>query len=217
MSRMTLYIGNKNYSSWSLRGWLAAKRSSADFDEVMIPLFVDGSRDSLRARSPSGKVPALECEGITVWDSLAIGEFLAERFPEAGLWPADAAQRAHARAVSAEMHSGFMALRRGMPMNVRADLPGRGGAEGIEADIARVHEIWRDCRSQAGTGGPFLFGAFTLADAFYAPVVSRFRTYHAAMDATCAAYADAVWQMPEMQEWVTAAAAEPHVLPQFEV
>jgi len=217
MTKYTLVIGNKNYSSWSLRAWLAVKRSGAEFEEVVIPLFRPGSRDMISTRSPSGKVPVLQGETETVWDSLAIGEYLAERFPEAGLWPADASARAIARSVCAEMHSGFAPLRKGMPMNVRANAPGKGHSAEVDADIARVQEIWQFCRARFGGDDPFLFGAWSLADAFYAPIVSRFRTYGVALSSTCQAYADAVWELPEMQEWAAAAAAEPYLLPEYEL
>lgn len=217
MPKCVLVIGNKNYSSWSLRAWLAIKRTGIDFEEIVVPLMRPETREAIRTHSPSGKVPLLKHGDDTVWDSLAIAEYLAERFPAAGLWPADPAARAVARSVAAEMHAGFMALRRGLPMNLRAHYPDHARAADVDADVARVQEIWRSCRSRFGAGGPFLFGRFTAADAFYAPVVGRFRTYDVALDAAGQAYADAVWHTPDMTQWVTAAVAEPYVVPEYEL
>jgi len=216
MAACELVIGNRNYSSWSLRAWLALRRTGIEFDEIVIPLKQAGSREAILAHSPSGKVPLLRHGEVTVWDSLAICEYLAERFPGAGLWPAEPSARATARAVAAEMHAGFMALRRALPMNLRAHRPGRPRDAGVEADIARIRDIWRSCRQRHGADGPFLFGGFTVADAFYAPVVGRFLTYDVPLDAVCRAYAEAVWQTPAMRDWVAAARAEPHVIAEIE-
>ena len=192
MAKCVLVIGNRNYSSWSLRAWLTLKRTGVEFEEIVIPLMRPESRDAILAHSPSGNVPLLRHGNDRVWDSLAIAEYLAERYPAAGLWPADAGPRAIARSVSAEMHAGFMSLRRALPMNLRAHLAGRRWAEDVEADIARIQEIWSTCRQRYGEGGPFLFGTFTIADAFYAPVVGRFHTYDVPLTEPCQAYADAI-------------------------
>ncbi len=216
MADFTIYIGNRVYSSWSLRGWLPLKHLGVAFDEVMIPLYVEGSKDTILRRSPSGKVPALHHQGRTVWESLAIGEYLAEKFPAATLWPEDPGARAFARSVSNEMHAGFSNLRVELSMNLRRVIPGRRFSADALAQIERIKEIWRDCRARYGKGGPFLFGPFTIADAMYAPVVTRFRTYEIALDPICAAYADAVWKLPAMQAWCDAAAKETIVIDRFE-
>lgn len=212
MAEFTITLGNKTYSSWSLRGWLALKQTGATFAEEVIPLDLPDSKENILARSPSGRVPLLRHGDVVVWDSLAIGEYLAELFPEAGLWPAETAARAAARAVSAEMHAGFAALRGHMPMDLRGRYPGQGRGPGVAEDIARIAAIWRDCRSRFGQAGPFLFGGFGLADAAYAPVVSRFVTYAVELDPTAAAYRDAVMAWPAMAEWIAAARDEPWVI-----
>jgi glutathione S-transferase len=172
MSPLTLVIGNKNYSSWSLRAWLALEHSGVSYREIVIPLGQPDTLARLLEQSPSGRVPVLVHDGVTIWDSLAIGEHLAEALPAAKLWPEDRAARAVARSVSAEMHSGFAGLRSCMPMNVRAKMPGLGRTPASLRDIERVRAIWTDCRHRFGQGGPFLFGRFSIADAAYAPVVS---------------------------------------------
>jgi glutathione S-transferase len=216
MPDFTIYIGNRVYSSWSLRGWLPLKHLDVPFEEVMIPLYSEGSKDTILRRSPSGKVPALHHRGRTIWESLAIGEYLAEQFPSARLWPEEAGARALARAVSSEMHAGFAALRVELSMNLRRIIPGRRFSADALAQIERVQAIWRECRARYGQGGPFLFGPFTIADAMYAPVVTRFRTYDITLDPVCAAYADAVWNLPAMQAWCEAAAQETIVIDKFE-
>ena len=216
MADFTIYIGNRVYSSWSLRAWLALKHTGVAFAETVIPLYLEGGKAAILAHSPSGKVPALVHQGRTVWDSLAICEYLAEVVPAAKLWPADASARAVARSVSAEMHSSFRELRIELSMNLRRIIPGRRFSADAKAQVERVQEIWRDCRARFGQGGPFLFGTFTIADAMYAPVVTRFRTYEVAMDDTGRRYADAVWNLPALQDWVAAAAKETIVIPQFE-
>jgi glutathione S-transferase len=210
----TLVIGNKAYSSWSLRPWLAMKQAGLAFDEVKIPLYADGHADKIRRYSPAGKVPVLVDGAVTVWDSLAICEYLAERHPEKRLWPADAAARARARAVSAEMHAGFAALRGNMAMNVRRSYPGLGRTPEVAHDIVRIGEIWSSALRQYG--GPFLFGEFGIADAMYAPVATRFCTYAVALGADAQAYAERVLALPAMRAWYAAAAAEREMLPQFE-
>ena len=212
MTDFTIYIGNKNYSSWSLRPWLALKRTGAAFDEVVIPLDEPTTRANILRYSPTGKVPALRHGEVTVWDSLAICEYLAEIFPEARLWPADTTARALARAASAEMHSGFAALRRHLPMNVRSSFPNRGVTPEVQADINRITALWRDCRKRFGAGGDMLFGEFTIADAMYAPVVTRFRTYRIELDEVAQSYVDAVCALPALQEWSTAAGNEPMII-----
>ena len=212
MADITIYLGNKNYSSWSLRPWLALKQTGAAFDEEVIPLSEAATRSTVLRFSPSGSVPALKHNELTVWDSLAICEYLAETFPAAKLWPDDKAARAVARAVSAEMHSGFAALRDHLPMNMRSSFPNRGVTPEVQADINRITAIWRDCRKRFGAAGPFLFDGFTIADAMYAPVVSRFRTYKIELEAEAQAYADAVWALPALQEWLTAAKNEPMII-----
>lgn len=203
-----LVIGNKNYSSWSLRPWLAMKVLGMPFRELRIALYGAESKQEILKHSPAGKVPCL-VEGATrVWDSLAILETLAER--DARLWPADATLRARARSISAEMHSGFPNLRQHMSMNIRKRHPGKGRTPEVLAEIARVKEIWSACR------GPFLFGAFCAADAMYAPVVLRFRTYEVELPGACRAYADAVLALPALQEWIRDAEGETEFLPQFE-
>jgi len=202
MPEFTLVIGNKNWSSWSLRPWLLMKHIGVAFDEVHIPLRQPGTRQQILQHSPSGKIPVLIHKGQVIWDSLAIAEYLAEQFPQKQLWPANVAARARARSISAEMHSGFQSLRTHLPMDILGHHPGQGiNGEGVMGDITRVQEIWRDSRAQWGAGGPFLFGKFSIADAMYAPVVSRFRTYDVACDAVSSAYMEAVWNLPAMQAW----------------
>jgi glutathione S-transferase len=208
MATLSIVIGNKNHSSWSLRGWLPLKQTGANFNEIVVPLRQADSKQKILAHSPSGLVPLLKADGDAVWDSLAIGEYLAERFPEAGLWPAEGAARAVARSVSAEMHSGFAALRRHMPMDISRRFPGQGMAPGVMEDIGRVTALWKDCRERFGAGGDFLFGAFSIADASYAPVVTRLVTYRVSVDPATAAYLDAVMAWPAMREWIAAAEQE---------
>ena len=212
MSGYTLVIGNKNYSSWSLRAWLALRQTGAAFTEKVIPLDRDDTAEAIRQWSPAGKVPVLRDGDLTVWDSLAIGEYLAEQVPNAGLWPREAQARAVARSAAAEMHAGFPALRRDMPMDVRRRTSQTPSAE-VAADIARICELWADCRTRFGAGhGDFLFGGFTLADAFYAPVASRFVTYGVDLPEPARAYVDAIMATPAMRAWAEAAAAEPWVI-----
>jgi len=207
MSELVLHVGNKNYSSWSLRGYLAVAAAGAPFRTEVIPLDQSDTRARILAVSPAGRVPILVDGDVTVWDSLAIGEYLAERFPAAGLWPADAAARARARAISAEMHAGFPALRADMPMNLRAHRPGVGHTPAALADAARIQAIWRDALD--ASGGPFLFGDFTIADAMYAPVATRFTTYAVELDDACQAYAEAIAAWPAMRAWADDAVREP--------
>lgn len=210
----TLVIGNKNYSSWSLRPWLALRVAGIAFEEVRIALYVPGSKQQILCHTPAGKVPVLVAPEVTVWESLAILEYLADRHPEAGLWPADAEQRARARAVSTEMHAGFAALRANLTMNLRKTFPDHPATPDVMADIARIQTIWAECLKRSG--GPFLFGAFGNADAMFAPVVTRFITYSVSTDAACARYMAAVRALPALDEWYAAARREVEVLPQFE-
>ena len=209
MSRRTLVIANRNYSSWSLRAWLALEAVGEPFDEVLIPLGRPETAEEIRRYSPSGRVPALLEGSLTVWDSLAICEYLAESHPEAGLWPADPHARAVARSVVAEMHSGFTALRSHMPMNLRASRPGAGRGPGVAEDVERITAIWERCRRDFGAGGDLLFGSFTLADACYAPVVSRFRSYGVTPTGAAGPYMDALWDLPAMRDWAARSHDEP--------
>ena len=215
---LTLVIGNKNYSSWSMRPWLAMRASGIAFEEVFIPLYTDNraDKDRILSFSRSGKVPSLVDGDITVWDSLAIIEYLAERFPEAKLWPQDRAARAHARSISAEMHSGFLPLRNECGMNLHRPVGAVTLSEDTRANIARIEEIWTDCRTRYGRGGAFLFGAFTAADAMYAPVVHRFRTYAIKVGSLAQAYVETMMALPAFAEWTKAGLAETLVIEKFE-
>ena len=221
MADFTLVIGNKNYSSWSLRGWLIAKASGIDFEEIVIPLDRPETQTAIRKHSPSGRVPVLIDKGLQVWESLAIGEYLNELKPEALLWPDAAAARAHARSVSSEMHAGFVELRNSMPMNIRSSFPGKGMTPAVRADIERITGLWRDARKKfAGATAKdegFLFGSFGIADAMFAPVVTRLRTYAVQLDGDSEAYATAVMNHPAMKEWVAASKNEPWLIDAYEI
>ncbi len=208
-----LVIGNKNWSSWSLRPWLAMRRMQLPFEEINVRLRQPDSKDAITRYSPSGLVPLLLDGDLAVWDSLAILEYLAEAHPDDALWPAERRARAVARCVSAEMHSGFVPLRSACPMEILATIPLDPVPEEVAANIRRIIAIWQDCRRDYGDGGPFLFGAFTAADAMYAPVASRFRTYVPDLarygdDGTAAAYVEAIFAMPEMDLWTAGARTE---------
>lgn len=218
---MKLIVGNRNYSSWSLRGWLAARQSGLQFEELAVPLYGEDWDEMKRATGdfqPSGgKVPVLWDGEVVVWDSLAIMEYLADRVGRDRFWPKADAPRAMARAIVAEMHSSYLPLRRSLPMNMRlrtqvADLP-----DEVRADIVRILGLWAEARARFGQGGPFLFGTFCAADIFYAPVVSRFITYGITVPGFARAYMDAVWEHAWMQEWVASAEAEEWTISQFEV
>jgi glutathione S-transferase len=217
MSELTLVIGNKNYSSWSLRPWLVLKQFGIPFTEIRIPLYGSDTKEKILRHSPAGKVPVLHDGDITVWDSLAICEYLAEHFPEQQLWPAPPAARALARSICAEMHTGFADLRQHMNMNIRGHFPGKGMTPEVAQDIERIQAIWRDCRARTAHGGSYLFGAFSIADAFFAPVVSRFVTYAPALDDNARTYMQAVLALPTLQEWIAAAKAETETIPAFEI
>jgi glutathione S-transferase len=206
--RAKLYVGNRNYSSWSIRGSLLVRQSGLDCDEIVIPLDRDDSPARIAAVSPSGRVPVLHAEGVVVWDSLAIAEYLNEQRPSAGLWPSDVAARALARSVSAEMHAGFGALRAQLPMDMRGRHSVPLTAD-VAADVARIDAVWCACRAAHGRGGEFLFGAWCAADAMYAPVVSRFRTYGVKVSRVASEYAAAVWAWPALQQLAAEAVAEP--------
>ncbi len=212
MTDLTLVLGNKAYSSWSLRAWLALKATPLPFKEIVIPLGQADTKAALAAHSPTGKVPVLRAGEMVVWESLAILEVVAERFPELGLWPGGPPDRAIARAIAAEMHAGFAALRQNMPMDLKAKHPGRGRTPEVAADIARITEIWRHCREHHRGSGPFLFGRFTNADAMFAPVATRFDTYGVELDPVCQAYVETIMTMPAMREWIAAAQAEPWII-----
>jgi glutathione S-transferase len=216
-----LVIGNKNYSSWSLRPWLLMKVKDVAFDEARVALYQQHSKAAIEGHAPSGrarysKVPILRDGAITVWDSLAICEYVADRWPDRGCWPDDLAARAHARAISAEMHAGFATLRGEMPMNCRR-APGvvPRGPE-LQSQIDRVVEIWTTCRNAARTNA-FLFGDFCIADAMYAPVVLRFWSYAVELPPEAQAYADAILALPQLQAWIAQARSETDRLPQFEL
>ena len=204
-----LVIGNKRYSSWSLRPWLALRMANIEFDEIKVKLWQTGKTAAdIKSHNPSGTVPALKLGGTVIAESLAICEWAADINPAAELWPGDVTTRAVARAYASEMHSGFTALRRDMPMDVCGQFPGEGHSDAALADAARVMAIWNDCRENYGSAGPFLFGHFTNADAMFAPVVSRLQTYGVKTDAVSAAYIDAVWSLPAVAEWIAEAETE---------
>lgn len=205
---MQLLIGNKNYSSWSMRPWVLLREAGIAFDEVMLKFGADGRPSGIDRYGAAGKVPVLVVDGEPVWDSLAIAETVAERFPEKQLWPADRIARSVARSVCAEMHSGFQALRRDMPMNIRNRYPGKGMNPDSRRDIDRIVQIWTSCRERFGAGGRLLFGRFSVADAYYAPVVSRLQTYAVALPAPAQAYCDAVLSLRAVREWMDAACKE---------
>jgi glutathione S-transferase len=214
---LKLVIGNKNYSSWSMRPWLALRANNIEFEEVFIPLYT-GEADKQRILSftHSGKVPVLIDGDVTIWDSLAIIEYIAERFPEARLWPEDRVRRAHARSISAEMHSGFMALRNECGMNLHRPIGAIALSAEARANIARIEQIWIECRERHGRMGPFLFGDFGGADAMFAPVVHRFRIYAIEVAPEARDYMDTMMSLPAFQEWTQAALAETLVIEKFE-
>ena len=214
---LRLIIGNKNYSSWSLRPWIALKAAGIAFDETVISLDAADFKAQIIALSGAGKVPVLLDGDVRVWESLAILEYLADKFPQAGLWPAPEQARAHARAVAAEMHAGFVPLRRHLPMNVRRPVRPRPLDDGAKADVARIETIWTECRAKFGAGGPFLYGRFSAADAMYAPVVWRLHTYAVNVQAATRAYMDALLSLPASRDWYEAARREPWVLEHDEV
>jgi glutathione S-transferase len=215
MARTTLTLSSKNYSSWSLRGWLMTKLAGIDFDEVIMAPDDADARAEILLLSPSILVPCLTYAGIKIWDTLAIGEFLNEIAPEAGLLPKDRAKRAHCRSISGEMHSGFASLRQALPMNIKAHFSHFKVWSKAKADIDRIAAIWAECLES--DGGPFLFGKISMADAMYAPVISRFRTYGVTLEPALQAYADRIWDLPAMAEWREAALEEKEEIGELEV
>ena len=209
-AELLLYVGNKRYSSWSLRPYLALAATGAPFRTQVILLDEPGTRQNILAVNKAGRVPVLRHGDLWVHDSLAICEYAHELFPDAGLWPADRAARARARAITAEMHSSFAAMRADMTMDLLGSRPGVGHTPAALADAARVMELWREARARA-SGGPFLFGGFTIADAFFAPVTTRFTTYHVPMDDVSRAYVAAVQALPAFQAWRDDARGEPEL------
>lgn len=215
MPALTLVIGNKNYSSWSLRAWLFLKHTGAPFHEIRIPLDQPDTQARIKQYSPAGRVPVLVADGVTVWDSLAICEYLSEAVLGGTGWPADSASRAVARSVSAEMHSGFKALRGELPMNCRARRKVTASAA-AQADIGRIESIWESCRRRYAAAGPWLFGAFSIADAMYAPVVLRFQTYGVGLGGDAAAYAKTLLAHPAVIAWTASGRTEVEVVPSDE-
>jgi glutathione S-transferase len=213
---MKLVIGDKNYSSWSMRPWVLMKHAGIPFDEVLIELDRPDTAKRIREHSPSGKVPCLVTDdGQSIWESLAIFETLAERYPDRGLWPQDAAARAYARAIASEMHGGFPDMRSSMSMNIRAKSPGTGATPAALADVARIDAIWSECLARHG--GPFLFGAsFGIADAMYAPVVMRFNSYAPKLSDAARGYAERVTALPAVREWIEAATREAHRIAKYD-
>jgi glutathione S-transferase len=215
MAKATLTISSKNYSSWSLRGWLLTRFSGLEFEEIVTAPDDASARAEILLLSPTILVPCLRHEGATVWDTLAIAEYLNEVMPDAGLLPGDRVQRAHCRSICGEIHSGFTTLRASLPVNLKGHFPNFKIWSRAQADIDRVCAIWRECL--ANSGGPFLFGERTMADAMYAPVVTRFVTYDVKLEPRLKQYADVILALPEMREWIEAARAEPSDIEELEV
>jgi glutathione S-transferase len=215
MAKATLTISSKNYSSWSLRGWLLTKFSGLPFEEITTSPDDPSARAEILLLSPTILVPCLRHDGATVWDTLAIAEYLNETMPDAGLLPSDRIERAHCRSICGEIHSGFTTLRASLPVNIKGHFPKFKIWTRAQADIDRVCSIWRECL--ATSGGPFLFGERTMADAMYAPVVTRFATYDVKLEPRLATYAESIMKMPEMVEWIEAAKAEPEEIEELEV
>ena len=206
---LRLFIGNKAYSSWSLRPWLLMRQFAIPFDETVIPMYRPETRAAMLAVSPNGKVPALHDGDLVVSESIAIVEYLAERFPDRAVWPRDRAARALARAVSAEMHAGFVKLRQACPTNFRRPPRAVPISPEVRADVDRIEALWADARARFGQGGPFLFGAFSAADAMYAPVVNRLHAYAVPVGPETRAYMEAVMALPAWRDWIAGGAAEP--------
>lgn len=217
MTGLTLVIGNKNYSTWSMRPWVCMKHHEIPFTEKLIPLDTPTAAAEKLDEAPNGRVPVLHDGDFTVWDSIAICEYLAERFPEKGLWPTAPKARARARSLCAEMHAGFLAMRTEMPMNCRARRTRRDRGPAVARDVARILECWRTTQDEFGAGedegSPFLFGGFTIADAFFVPVASRFFTYDIELDPFAMRYIEALFTLPAVQQWMMEAEMEPMQLP----
>ena len=208
MKPLKLAIANKNYSSWSMRPWVLLTQAGIAFEEIQLKFSDEGAVEGIEPYSPTRQVPVLLIDGESVWDSLAIGEAVAELFPQKNLWPSDARARQIARSICAEMHAGFRSLRGAMPVNIRASHPGKGMSPAVQQDIDRIVEIWQSCRARFGSGGKLLFGQFTIADAYYAPVATRFRTYAIALPPAAQRYADALLDLSSVQEWTAQARRE---------
>lgn len=215
MDKFTLVIGNKNYSSWSLRPWVLMKQGGIMFEEILIPLYRPDSKEKILKYSPSGKVPFLKHGTTEVWESLAICEYIADIFPGKNFWPKDAARRAKARAVANEMHAGFQALRANCPMDVKAKRKPKDNPPQLQKDVERIQSIWEGCRQEHKKAGPFLFGHFTVADAMYAPVAFRFDTYGISLSGESKQYLETMLQVPAMQEWAEAGKKETWVIEDF--
>ncbi len=216
MPPIKLAIANRNYSSWSLRAWLVLERTRAPFQEVVVPLRQPGTEAEIALHSPSGRLPALTDGALVIWDSLAIAEYLAERFPQTRLWPTDPQARAAARSVCAEMHSGFTALRQTLPMNIRRRRPGGFEAPSVTADIIRITRLWSELRKAYGAGGPYLFREWGIADAFFTPVAARFRTYGVPLPPDAAEYRDSLLTWPSFRRWEQLAEKEPWTIPEYD-
>ena len=214
MAKLTLVIGNKNYSSLSLRPWVLLRHFEISFEEILIPLKQPGTQEKILRYSPSGKVPLLKADGVAVWESLPICEYLAELFPGKQLWPSDPEKLAVARCVSGEMYSGFLGLRTNFPLNVSASLSGKKSTDDADRDISRITRIWEDCRGASRKDGDFLFGGFSVVDAMYAPVVFRFKTYGINLQGSALEYLQTMLNLPAMKEWAQAAAREAYLWPQ---
>lgn len=215
MDRLVLYVGNKNYSSWSLRPWLALEAAGITFEDVVIPFDFAAGNPKLKEVSPTGRVPLLEHGGFKVWESLAIIDYVAELYPDAGLWPQDRQERARARSYACEMLAGFRALRGACPMNIRRKPEALAVSDEVRTDVARIETIWAE--ALARSGGPFLFGAFTAVDAMYAPVVNRFDVYNLVSDPTTLGYIERIKAHPAFAKWEAAARAEPWIVAEDEV
>jgi glutathione S-transferase len=216
-TELHLIIGNKAYSSWSMRPWLAMTAQGLNFRQTVLPMFEPGTSETFRKYSGAGKVPILIHGGITVWESLAILEYLADAFYDKPFWPADPHARAVARAISSEMHAGFQPLRQALCMNLRKIFPAKAIAPDVQDNIDRIQAIWAECRAKFGSGGPFLFGAFSNADAMYTPVVTRFKTYSVPLDPVSRAYSDAILNHAAVKQWYADAAQEKWVIEKYEV
>ena len=208
MKPLKLAIANKNYSSWSMRPWVLLTQAGIAFEEIQLKFSDVGKVHGIEPYSPTRQVPVLIVDGEPVWDTLAICEAVAELFPQKNLWPSDARARQMARSICAEVHAGFRNLRDAMPMNIRASHPGKGMSPAVQRDIDRIVEIWQSCRERFGQGGELLFGQFTAADAFYAPVATRFRTYAVALPPAAQRYADALLDLSAVREWMAQARRE---------